>query len=342
MNKVKSLLAGARRKWWLVLIVIAIAGGGFWWWQGRQAKQETLKLAQPQFRDIIKTNDFTGQIDAHERVGMRFAGGGKLVYLGAKEGDAVKKGQTIASLDQRSAQKALDKTLSLYETQRWSYENEKDDVGDGLTLDQQDRRAFDQDQFALNRSVYDVELQYLAFDNYRISAPFNGVLVKAPTQVSGIVVGVTDTWELVNPETLYFRLYVDEVDIDTVSLGQTATVELDAYPDKTYEAQVIKIGYQTINTSAGSVFAVDVAFAAPVSIEETRVGMNGEARLLEAEKKNVLSVPIEAIVARDGKNYVEVWKNGKKQEQAVETGIENEDFIEIITGLSDQDQVILP
>jgi len=341
MNKVNSLFGWARRKWWLILIVIVVAGG-LWWWQGHQTKQEAMTFTQPEYRDIVKTNDFTGQIDARERVGMRFAGGGKLVYLGAKEGDSVKKGQTIASLDQRSVQKALDKTLSLYQTQRWTYENEKDDVGDGLTLDQQDRRAFDQDQFALNRSVYDVELQYLAFDNYRISAPFNGVLVKAPTQVPGIVVGATDTWELVNPETLYFRLYVDEVDIDTVTVGQSATVELDAYPGKTYEGQVSKIGYQTLNTAAGSVFAVDVVFNQPVSIEETRVGMNGEARLLEAEKKNVLSIPIEAIVAHDGKNFVEVWKSGKKQEQSVETGIENADYVEIISGLTDQDQVLLP
>ncbi len=342
MNILKALMQWARRKWWLLFIIFIVIAAVAWWWKGREAQQAALTFTQPQYRDIIKTHDFSGQIDAHERVGMRFAGGGKLVYLGAKEGDAVKKGQTVASLDQRSVQKALDKTLSLYETQRWNYENEKDEAGDRLTLDQQEQRTYEQNQFALDRSVYDVQLQYLAFDNYRISAPFGGILVSTPTDVSGIVVGVTDTWELINPDTLYFRLFVDEVDIDTVSVGQQATVELDAYPDRTYQAQVSKVGYQTLNTTQGSVFAVDVAFTQPVSIEETRVGMNGEARLLEAEKKNVLSVPIEAVTSRDGKSFVEVWQDGKRQEREVEIGLENEDHAEILSGLSPQDQVILP
>lgn len=341
MDTVKAVGRWIRRKWWLVLGVVVVIGGGLWWWSSQQSQQQEFTLTQAEYRDLRRTADFSGQIDAHERVGMRFAAPGKLVYLGAKEGEAVKKGQTVASLDQRSVQKQLDNTLSQYQTQRWNFEEQKDEQPDTLAT-QSEQRAADQNQFALDRSVYAVQLQYLSFDNYRLSAPFAGILVSSPYDVTGVNVGITDTWELVNPDTLYFRLLVDEVDVDTVHVGQSAEVELDAYPDHPYQAQVSRIGYQVLNTASGTVFPVDLTFTAPVSIEEARIGMNGEARLLEEEKTQVLSVPVEALITRQGQDYVEVWRDGQRQEQAVQTGLENEDYVEITAGLSPEDQVILP
>lgn len=340
MNTVKAIMTWLRQKWWLVGLGLLLIAGGVWWWQGRQEAPE-VTLVRPEYRDVIKTADFTGRVAAKERVGLRFALGGKLVYLGAKQGDSVVRGQTIASLDQRTVQKQLDKVLSQYETQRWTFEEKEADRPAIPTTQSQQRQA-ELDQFALDRSVMDVELQYLSINNYRISAPFDGLLVSAPVSVPGVNVAVTDTWELLNPDTLYFRVLVDEVDIDAVQVGQQATIVLDAYPDREYLGQVRAIDYQTLDTAQGSVFAVEVTFTQPVSIEETRVGMNGEARLLEAEKHQVLSVPIETLITREGQTYVEVMVDGQPQEREVTLGLENDDYAEITAGLAPDDQVILP
>lgn len=341
MDKVKALAGWLRNKWWLLLILLVIGGGIFWWLQSRQAQVAQINLVNPEYRDITKTTIFSGRVDAHERVGLRFAGVGKLAYIGAKQGDMVKRGQTIASLDQRTVQKQLDKALSAYQTERWVFEEEQSARPD-IIADESLQRQADLDQFSLNRSVLDVELQYLSFDNYRISAPFDGILVSAPIEVTGVTTGATDAWEILNPDTLYFKTWVDEVDIEQVSIGQAATIVLDAYPDREYLGQVSRIDYQTMDTVEGSVFAVEVAFTQPVSIEETRVGMNGEARLLEAEKRQVLSVPIEAIISREGQSFVEVMSNNERQEKAVSLGLENDDYAEILEGLTEDDQVILP
>jgi len=341
MKKIKQLLSLAKRFWWVILILV-IAGLVAWsWWSGKQKTKAELELVNPQTRDLVQTVDFSGRVDAKERVGLHFGVTGKLVYLGAEAGDRVAKWQTIASLDQRSLQKQLDKTLSFYETQRWTYE-EQEDGREHRWLDESEQRTADQDQRALERSVLDVELQYLAFDGYRLTAPFAGILVQAPHNVTGVQVSPTDIWELINPETLYFRVWVDETEIEEVKVGQQGLIKLDAYPDRDYRGEVAKISYQTVDTAEGAVFMVEIKFLDEVNIEEVRAGLNGEVQLLKDDRQGVLSIPVDALLSKNGDVYVEVWNQGQREEKIVELGLETQDYVEIVSGLSPQDQVILP
>jgi len=341
MKKIKQLLSLAKRFWWVILILV-IAGLVAWsWWSGKQKTKAELELVNPQTRDLVQTVDFSGRVDAKERVGLHFGVTGKLVYLGAEAGDKVAKWQTIASLDQRSLQKQLDKTLSFYETQRWTYE-EQEDGREHRWLDESEQRTADQDQQALERSVLDVELQYLAFDGYRLTAPFAGILVQAPHNVTGVQVSPTDIWELINPETLYFRVWVDETEIEEVKVGQQGLIKLDAYPDRDYRGEVAKISYQTVDTAEGAVFMVEIKFLDEVNIEEVRAGLNGEVQLLKDDRQGVLSIPVDALLSKNGDVYVEVWNQGQREEKIVELGLETQDYVEIVSGLSPQDQVILP
>lgn len=188
----------------------------------------------------------------------------------------------------------------------------------------------------------DVQIQDLAFDSYRLSAPFNGVLVAAPYSVTGVFVSPSDTWQLVNPDTILFRVLVDEIDIDAVRVGQEALVEIDAISGKQFRAVVEKISYTVANTSSGSVFPVELRFLDPVDIEQQRMGMSGEARLIQDQRQGVLSVPIEALASRDGKNFVQVLVNETAEDREVQLGIETDEYAEIISGITEQDQVIIP
>lgn len=337
----RQIFGFLKRRWWLFLIVLALIGGGVWWWQQRNQKQEDLEIVRPEVRDLTQTIAFSGYVSADKQVTMRFSAGGKINYIGAKKGDEVKAGQTIVSLDQRSVQKQLEKQLSLYENQRLSFETQMDGYEDRW-LDTEESREQRQDQLTLNRSILDVELQSLAIENYRLTAPFAGLVVEAPFEVTGVQVAATDSWLLVDPSTLYFRVLVDEVDIDEVQLGQAVQVSLDARPDEVLHGVVDDVAYQTSNTADGAVFAVKVRFLEPVSINRQRLGMNGEAKLIVAEKQQVLSLPIETLISRDGKNYVQIMVNNETQDQEVSIGLETEDYVEITAGLTTSDQVILP
>lgn len=337
------MFAKLRKKWWLILIVGLVLAGAFWYWRSRVAAQnKPVQTVSPQQRDLRKTLSFSGKVDAYQRVRMYFAGTGKLTYLGAQEGDQVKKYQTIASIDRRAVQKQLEKTLSLYQTQRSGYENALD-TRENRTLSEQERRVAEQDQYALNRSVLDVELNSIAIEDTRLSSPIAGVLVSSPVKVTGQNISPTDRFEIVDPSTLYFRLLIDEVDVDQVQVGQEVEVRLDARPDHVLKAVVEKIAFQAVELATGTVFPVDLGFVDTVNMNEQRVGMNGDADIVLAEVKNVLVLPISTVTMRDDKHFVQVKKSdGTLEEREVQIGIESDTDVEIRSGISLEDQVVLP
>ncbi|MCA9340846.1 MAG: hypothetical protein KDA17_08070, partial [Candidatus Saccharibacteria bacterium] len=98
-DTLKSFL---KKRYKLVLILVVIAAGiGLYSYNKAQANREVLSFTTPTKRNLTKTLEVSGIVDAAERVNMRFAAGGKVVYLGAQEGDTVKKWQTLATIDGR-------------------------------------------------------------------------------------------------------------------------------------------------------------------------------------------------------------------------------------------------
>src|SRR3989339_701480 len=101
MKIVKKILSIVKKRWY-VFVIIAVGIGIFLYKQqtskAEVAKLSTYTVARQDIQDILT---LSGQIAADERAVLRFPISGKLVWLGAKEGDTVKKYQGLASLDQR-------------------------------------------------------------------------------------------------------------------------------------------------------------------------------------------------------------------------------------------------
>jgi RND family efflux transporter MFP subunit len=328
-------------KWWLIIIVIAI--GGFLYWQSQQkANEPQLSFAQPQRQTITQSLEASGIIDAKEKVLLRFAAGGKLTYVGAKEGDYIKKYQTIARIDARDLQKRLERTLNIYEQQRNSWDQTLDDTKDRW-IPKKEERQVDTNQQSLDNTVIDVELQSIAISNTVMSSPIEGVLVSAPTTIAGVVVTATDTFGIANPNTLVFSAEVDEADIAQVQLGQKVWLSLDAYPDQTLESQVSFIGFRAINTSSGTAFIVEMPILAENALDRYRLGMNGDAKIELARKENALTIPLSATKERNEKVYVDVKDaQGEVVEQEIELGIQNDELVEVLSGLNESSEVVIP
>ena len=125
MMRIPSFLTRGRRRWYALVILVVLAGAGFWFWN-RSNQAEEMVTVQPEVRTLTQVLQFSGVTDASERVSQRFAAGGKLTFVGAQEGDFVKKWQTLATIDARTAQKNLQKQLNAYESQRLTFENQGD------------------------------------------------------------------------------------------------------------------------------------------------------------------------------------------------------------------------
>ena len=135
---------------------------------------------------------------------------------------------------------------------------------------------------------------------------------------------------------------VDETDISKVSAGQSAKITFDALSGKTYEGKVAKVSALGKATNNVTTYDVTISITSPTDI---KLGMNGNVTIPVNSKKNVLIVPVEAIRPQNGKNNVLVsdanQQNGRKL-QEVQTGLANETYMEIVSGLKEGDTVLIP
>lgn len=341
-SKVTSLINILKKKWKLVLILLIVLGIVLLVINAKNKNKVELIFEKPVTQSITKTLDVSGHVDAKEKVRLRFPAGGKLTYVGAKEGDIVKKWQTVAAIDKATLQKQLDQDLNNYMKERWDWEEVVDENRDqALTLSE--RRSQDKDQWDLTNTVLTVEIRDLALQNTSLYSPFEGILTTAPTSVAGMQVLATDYFEIVNPNTLVFRAAVDESDISNIVVGQKATLVLDAFEDIEINTEVSYVSYTSTEASSGTSFIVEFPLSQTEIEQILRIGMNGDIKILLEEKENVLTIPSIALIERDGITYVMV-KSGenKSEEREVEIGLETDETVEVISGLSESDEVVIP
>ncbi|HEX7018329.1 MAG TPA: efflux RND transporter periplasmic adaptor subunit, partial [Patescibacteria group bacterium] len=306
-----------------------------------QTSRVDLTFVRPHIGNLTKTVQVSGIIDADQKATMRFAAGGKVVYLGADEGEYVERGQTIATIDRRELEKRLQQDLNTFMQERLDWDQTNDDIFEGEFTKAEDRTR-QQAQLNLSNEVLDVEIRDIAIRNTVLSAPFAGILVSSPTTVTGVNLLATDAFELVDPTTLIFRAGVDEADIGLVKYGQPAQIELDAYPDQTIMSQVATIDLRSSQSNSGTIFIVKLPLNSQ-DIQRYRLGMNGDVTIEVDHRQNTMIIPLDATRQRDDKVLVDI-RTGEDtyEERVIETGLETDDEIEVVSGLSENDEVLLP
>lgn len=305
------------------------------------------ETTQPEKKDLTQIVDASGVVAAHEEAVIQFQSSGKLQWVGVQKGQAVKKWQAIASLDRESLQQNLKKELLDYESERWDFEQDHDDYNsNGLPIektvtDDAVKRILEKAQFDLDDAVIDYELAKLSYDLAVIYTPIEGIITEIDSPLPGVnITPATARFTVTNPNSMYFDVKIDEADIGLIKEGQTVEIVLDAYPDETYEGTIEKIHFASVTTRGGG-----TAFPVEISLPENtdlrfRSGMNGDAEIVTAKTEAALSLPYRAVKG-SSKPYVEVIENRKVIQKDVQTGLETETYIEILSGLSEKDVVIV-
>ncbi|MDQ3008367.1 MAG: efflux RND transporter periplasmic adaptor subunit [bacterium] len=342
-NKLRATRYFIQDHWKILLFVVALVIIGAVVWQRRQqAAQPVLTFTQPEYRDLTATLEVSGVVDAKEKASLRFAMGGKVVAIRAKEGDAVIRGQTIAVIDQAELQKRLQLDLNSYMRERYDWEQTLDNTQD-RAIPTDEARGVEQSQLTLNDTVLNVQIRDIAIRNTVLSAPFAGILIKSPVTTPGINLLATDTFDIVNPETLIFKAAVDEADIAKVKAGQSAIINLDAYPDSDIASSVAFIGFTSQQSTSGTVFLVELPLQSEGALSRYRLGMNGDVSVILDKRSQVLSIPLDATRQRDDKTFVDVKTSDTTfEERQIEVGLETEEYIQVISGLEENEEIVLP
>ena len=191
-----------------------------------------------------------------------------------------------------------------------------------------------------------------------LEAPISGTIINAETPSSGTMVksAVKEddlltpgqvVAQVVNYDKLQLKIEVDELDISKVKVGQSAEVSVAAFPEETFAGKVIEIAKEGVINNGVATFNVTIDINEP---KELRVGMTADATILVEEKEQVLLVPVEGIQSKEGKYFAMVKETSATEESKAEkgalkpikVGIHNEDYIEIVSGLSEGEEIVLP
>ncbi|MCI0578757.1 MAG: HlyD family efflux transporter periplasmic adaptor subunit, partial [Chloroflexi bacterium] len=148
---------------------------------------------------------------------------------------------------------------------------------------------------------------------------------------------------VVNETGYHIEVNVDEIDIDRVAVGQEVDITLDALPDTTVTGVIADIAPTAIGGGAG---VVTYLVTINIQAEEVplRPGMTANASIVVDEVDGVLVVPNWAIrLDREtGQAFVNrLQAGGTIEEVVVETGLRNEQFSEVVSGLREGDQVVV-
>lgn len=284
--------------------------------------------------DVVVSISGTGTVNSDTAVNLSFLASGKVTYLGVKQGDKVKPLQTIATLDQRSVQKNLESSLRDYSKERNDFEQTKQNNGNATpqtAATEQIRRILEDNQYDLDKSVISVELQTLAKENSVLTTPIGGVVVRADIKSAGVNITPATVFTIADPDHLSLDIEVDEADIGKVTLSNVVKASLDAFPDQLLTLAISDIDFASHSTSTGgTVYTVHASL--PENTDgKYRAGMSGDADIILQERRNVLKIPLSAVINND----IVYIQNGKTfEKRQVTLGLKNDTDVEIIDGLN--------
>jgi HlyD family secretion protein len=196
-------------------------------------------------------------------------------------------------------------------------------------------------QVAVDQARASLELAQLQLDGATISAPFDGTVAFVGAEVNEQVSPGAPMITLIDPSGFYVDVYIDEIDIGQVEVGQEARVALDAFPEQELQGRVDFISPVSTENLGAISYSVRVCFD-PTDVP-LRSGMTANMTIVTERRENVLLVPSRAISADRNTTsyYVQRLTDHEIQPVEIEIGTQDATYTEVVRGLEEGDQVVV-
>ncbi len=293
-----------KRKLPLIILLVIAAAAGWWFWQrGGESKPVQIEYREIAVgrNSIHEVVQATGEVRPQNRLEIKPPVAGRIEQMLVDEGDEVKQGQVVA----------------------WMSSSERASLLDAA-------RATSKEELAYWQDVYKPT---------PLLAPIDGTVIVRAFE-PGQTVASSDAI-LVIANNLIVAAQLDETDIGQIRVGQTATVNLDAYAEVLFTGRVDKIAYDSKLVNNVTIYEVEVL---PLNLPSfVRSGMTANLSFAVNEKNNVLTLPIDAIQKTNGVSAVLVpdpENAGNRELRQIQTGVTDGKFVEIRSGLHEGDLVL--
>lgn len=176
---------------------------------------------------------------------------------------------------------------------------------------------------------------------YFLYSPINGLVSRLDLKEGEVITANVPVVEIISSSAFEIVADIYEEDIVEVKIGAPTEITLPAFPKETFKGSVIFIDEAEKIVDRVVYYEARIGFdeALPEGIKTT---MTADIVIELARRENVLVVPEEAVQNLDGKTMVEVFQDGEVKDREIEIGLEgSDDMIEVISGLSEGEQVAL-
>jgi HlyD family secretion protein len=370
----------------------------------RNTKGTEVRMEAVQKRDLVASVTASGQVQPQMKVDVAADISGRIVRLAVKEGQTVTKGQFLLEIDpsqyvaavQRAeaalsaskAQEAQAKANLIQAQRNYQRSAEIKKANAQLISDEQLEQLKTQaevQQALQEAATHQVEQSAAQLNDAKSSLAKTTILAPMSGRVTRLAVEQGETavpgtfnkdaatlLTIADMSVLETKVKVDETDVARIEVGDSAIVQIDAFPDTTFLGRVTKISNSSVKATAASGSA-DQAVDYEVTIQllnppkDTRPDFSATAKVVTDARTQALSIPIIALTVREneklenadtaaialgrttnakqvGKKDVEgvfvVGTDNKVSFRPVKVGIAGEKYFEVLTGLKDGEKIV--
>jgi HlyD family secretion protein len=368
----------------------------------RGNKAVEVRIEPVQKRDLVASVTASGQVRPQTKVDVASDVSGKIMKLSVKEGQMVSAGQFLLQIDPAQAQAAVERAEATVASAKASLAQAVANLDQSqraydrsATIKKQNPTLIADEQIEQLKTALDVNAAVVeagkhavdqavaglndaksSLDKTTIYAPMSGRVTRLAVEQGETAVPGTfnkDAATLLtisDMSVLETRVKVDETDVSRIKVGDSAQVQLDAFPDTTFVGKVTKISNSSVKSTTTT--TTDQAVDYEVTIQllnapaDTRPDFSATAKVITDKRTGVLSVPIIALTVREnqalqsgdtavglgkskpakeiGKKDVEgvfvVGTDNKVTFRPVKVGIAGEKHFEVTSGLKEGEKIV--
>jgi HlyD family secretion protein len=358
---------------WLVrsaalLVVVALAWGLRVWFL-RPVPIEV--LAAPVARGTVEetiTNTSAGTVKAHRRTRLSPEAGGMAVAIPFEEGDRVRRGQTLLQLDAslqnaqlELAQRELEavdarRKQACVQADRARQERERiarlreerivsEDVLDqALATAESSQAVCEAAAFEVARSRSAVSLAQVELDKTTVRAPFDGIVAEISielgewTSPSPPALPIPPVIDLIDPTSIYVSAPMDEVDAARLLPKQRARVTVDTHRGEEFWGTVVRVAPYVLDLEAQNrTVEIDVELDDTTLAATLKPGTSSDVEVILETRENTIRIPTSALY--EG-NKVLAIEGDRLVARAIEVGVKNWNFTEVLAGLAAGDSIV--
>lgn len=393
-----------------VTVVVVIAGLAGLTAATRGNDGVSANVQQVAKRDLVAVVNASGWIRPHRRVDVQADIMGRIVELNVREGQTVQRGEVLLRIDPTQYEAAVNRAragvsealareaqtkANLAQAQRASdrYQQlaqanqqlvSRQQIEDAETQVEVQKEQLRAAQFGVAQARSALEEATDRLSKTVIRAPMDGVITRLNVEEgeTAIVGTMNNAGSLLltvaDLATMEAVVKVDETDLPELHLGDSASLQIDAFPKQKFTGRVTEIGHSAIRSpeqqaqvgAGGQGQAIDYEIVVTLDAPPTtlRSDLSVSAEIITAKRQQVLSIPIIALTVRDksaakpipnedkaanraaelmadgekgeDQEGVFVVRKGKAEFVPVTVGIAGKDHFEVVSGLTDKDSVV--